>query len=171
MNILFKTPHGSHLYGLAHENSDQDFFVVVDRNPTNKKKFAKQSIVDGIDVTIMDLGTWLHYCEIGVPQCLEAMWSTQAEIDLIGPLRAGYTAAPSVYERYLRTIKSFALEGDFKHKRHALRLAMNLRVMSRRGRFNPTLTDMQIMAANTWAELPAEDVLEMAYYIATELDE
>lgn len=160
MEVLFRTPHGSRLYGLHHEGSDDDFFVVVDKVKTKKKKYARQSIVDNVDTTTLDLGTWLHYCEMGVPQSLEAMFSTAPVVDRLPALRAGYRAGTGTWSRYLRTIKSFANEGTYKHKRHALRLAMNLRVMAKTGRFNPTLDDMQIMCINEWAK--SDYVYEMA---------
>lgn len=138
--MLFKTVHGSHLYGLAHEHSDYDYYVVVDKVKTKKKRYSKQSIVNEVDTTTVDLGTFLHYCEIGVPQALEAMFSTQAEHDMLGALRAGYRAGTEVWDRYLRTIKSFAMQGDFKRRRHALRLALNLYALGETGRFNPTLS-------------------------------
>lgn len=141
--LLFKTIHGSHLYGLAHEGSDTDYFQVVTKVKTNKKKYAKQSIYDGVDTTTLDLGTFLHYCEMGVPQALEAMMSQRAVYDRIGPLRAQYRAGTQTWSRYLRTIKSFALQDDVKHKRHALRLALNLNKLMNTGRFNPTLTQEQ----------------------------
>lgn len=144
MDILFKTVHGSRLYNLAHEDSDDDFYVVVNKVKTNKKRYAKQSIIDGVDTTVVDLGTWLHFCEVGVPQALEAMMSRKPLIDKIGPLRAQYRAGSQTWDRYLRTIKSFAMEGDFKHKRHSLRLALNLNSLASTGRFNPTLTPEQV---------------------------
>ena len=141
MEILFKTVHGSNLYGLAHKDSDDDFYAVVNKVKTKKKRYAKQSIIDGVDTTTVDLGTWLHLCEIGVPQAVEAMMSRNPIIDKIGGLRSQYRVGTSAWDRYLRTIKSFAMEDDFKHKRHALRLAINFNEMARTGRFNPTLSE------------------------------
>lgn len=166
--MLFKTIHGSHLYGLAHEHSDLDFFTVVYKVKTNKKKYARQSIVDGVDTTTLDLGTWLHYCEMGVPQALEAMFSQKAVYDDLGPLRTQYRAGTQTWSRYLRTIKSFAMEDDFKHKRHALRLALNLHDLMRTGRFNPTLTGEQVVKINQIATHSAAFVYDYALDIAWE---
>lgn len=168
MDVLFKTVHGSRLYGLNHAGSDEDFYTVVSKVKTKKAKYAKQSIVDGIDSMTMDIGTWLRYCEMGVPQALEAMFSQMAIVDHIGPLRAQYHVGTGVYERYLRTIKSFALndEDSFKKKRHAVRLSFNLRDIRETGRFNPTLTPMQKEICSRSANLSGETVYEIAKSIA-----
>jgi len=147
MEVLFKTVHGSRLYGLSHANSDEDFYTVVSKVKTAKAKYARQSIVDNVDSMVVDFGTWLRQCEMGVPQALEAMFSQMPLVDNIESFRLGYRCGTGVWERYLRTIKSFALNEDadeklrFKKKRHALRLAFNLNELSRYGRFNPTLDD------------------------------
>ena len=168
MEVLFKTVHGSRLYGLAHENSDHDFYTVVSKVKTAKAKYAKQSIIDGVDSTVVDFGTWLHQCEIGVPQALEAMFSEQALVDKIEPFRLGYRTGSQCWDRYLRTIKSFALdeENNFKKKRHALRLAWNFNVMRRYGRFNPTLTEQDVVVINEYAKLEPEEVYNMCKHIA-----
>lgn len=166
METLYKTVHGSHLYGLNHETSDLDYFVVVGKVKTSRSKYAKQTILNGVDTTVLDLGTWLRYCEMGVPQSLEAMFSRKPEFDKLGALRAQYRAGTQVYDRYLRTIKSFALEDDFKHKRHALRLAFNLRSIGRTGRFNPTLRPAAVQVLNRWAEYDADRVYDVAVRLA-----
>jgi hypothetical protein len=168
MDVLFKTVHGSRLYGLNHAGSDEDYYTVVSKVKTNKAKYAKQSIVDGVDSMTMDIGTWLRYCEMGVPQALEAMFSQMAIVDHIGPLRAQYHVGTGVYERYLRTIKSFALnnEDSYKKKRHALRLAYNMQEMRAIGRFNPTLTPTQRAVCNLAANRSGQYVYDLALRIA-----
>lgn len=77
---------------------------------------------------------------------MEALFSSMAEVDHIEDFRANYridTAA--VVGRYRRTIKSFSLGDSYKKRRHALRLALNLREALRTGRFNPTLTPLDAM--------------------------
>lgn len=168
MEILFKTPHGSRLYGLHHENSDYDFYTVVDKVKTVKAKYAKQTIVDGVDSMVVDFGTWLGQCQAGVPQALEAMFSEQPLEDKIAAFRQGYVAGTRTWERYLRTIKSFALDEDneFKKKRHALRLACNFQDMRRWGRFNPTLIEDDIEAINDSAKSDPQQVYDLALGIA-----
>lgn len=64
-DILFKTIHGSRLYGLNHAESDEDFYTVVSRPRGRKYNWAKQSIVDGLDSVVIDFPTWLRLCEKG----------------------------------------------------------------------------------------------------------
>lgn len=162
MKVLFKTVHGSHLYGLNHADSDNDYFTVVDKVKTAKARYAKQSIVDGVDSTVVDFGTWIDGCRKGVPQYLEAMFSTKALHDEIGPFRAGFRVGTEVFDTYYRTIKSFALSEGYKTKRHALRLALNLDEMGRTGRFNPTLTEEQKCRVNEYAGKGNNDVHGLA---------
>lgn len=162
MDVLFSTVHGSRLYGLATPESDEDFYTVVDKVKTNKKKFAKQTIVDRVDSTVVDLGTFLHFCEIGVPQACEAMMSQQPIVDKIGGLRSGYRLTTQAYDRYLRTIKSFALSEGYKQKRHALRLALNLKEIGKTGRFNPTLTPQDAAWISSMANKSHGDVYGLA---------
>jgi len=172
MEVLFKTIHGSRLYGLAHENSDEDFYTVVSKVKTVKAKYARQTIHDGVDSMVVDFGTWLGQCQAGVPQALEAMFSQMPLEDKIGAFRAGYVAGTQTWERYLRTIKSFALNDEedekfhFKKKRHALRLACNFQDMRRWGRFNPTLVQDDVDAINESAKMDSEEVYKLALGIA-----
>lgn len=171
--VLFKTQHGSRLYGLAHAGSDDDYFTVVTKagNTSNhtRKKYAKQSIVNGVDSNVVDLGTFMVGCYMGVPQYLEAMFSdmTIGE-DRIADLRRSFRASNDSYERYYRTIKSFALSEDdgIKKRRHALRLALNLRDIGRYGRFNPTLSLEDKEYITAMAHKSHDDVYGLALCIA-----
>lgn len=146
MTLLLRTVSGSHLYGLNHAGSDLDYYQVVADNPTVRRSYSRQSIVDGVDTTTVALSTWLRHVEAGVPQACEAMMSQVAEVDLIKELRASYVLGSGVWSRYLQTLKSHAFEDVgtpqhiLKRKRHALRYGWNLREMRETGRFNPTLT-------------------------------
>lgn len=142
--VLFKTIHGSHLYGLAHADSDTDFYTVLEPVKRKRYKYAKQSIVDGVDSVTVDLGTWLRLCDKGVPQALEAMFSTVPEVDHLAELRNSYRVGiDSMRDTYYRAMDNFVKANDFKRKKHALRLYLNLKQAARYGRFNPTLTDKQ----------------------------
>lgn len=170
MEILFSTIHGSKLYGLSNKDSDTDYYTVV-ANPVARKgsKFAKQTMSDGIDSMIVDIGTWLRMCSEGVPQALEAMYSTKPIVDKIGPLRAGWQCGTTVYDTYLRTIKSFALSEGYKAKRHALRLAINLAQIGEYGRFNPTLTNEDVDYISRRANNGNNDVYGLAKCIAWDI--
>jgi predicted nucleotidyltransferase len=107
--VLFKTVHGSHLYGLAHENSDNDTYTVLDKVKNRKARYAKQRISGEDDSMVVDFGTWLDMCRSGVPQACEAMFSTQPLVDTIAEFRAGYRIGTGALERYLRTITNFCM--------------------------------------------------------------
>lgn len=149
---LFSTPHGSHLYGLQTPESDRDYYTVVSRLPhveqRSRARYARQTIQGEDDDFVIDWSTWMLLCEKGVPQALEAMWSRHATTDLIEPFRASYRAHTGVLDTYLRTIKSFALNDDFKRRRHAARLAVNARTILHQGWFNPTLTSAEVSFVN-----------------------
>ena len=141
MELLFSTPHGSRLYGLHHANSDHDRLEVYGFN----KFKPKQRIVGDDDVVKASLDRFLLYCEKGVPQYLEAMFSQKATVNRIEFITETYTPNMArMRDTYFRTIKSFWLYGvendDHKRRRHALRLVLNLREAQERGRFNPTLS-------------------------------
>jgi hypothetical protein len=164
---LFSTIHGSHLYGLAGPDSDRDHYTVVTRLPHvihngTRARYAKQSIRGEDDNFTIDLSTFLLLCDKGVPQALEAMFSRQPTLDLIAGLRASYRVSTPVVPTYLRTIKSFLKAGDFKRKRHAVRLAFNAREILCSGRFDPTLSDSDRETVQRYAvEYDAEDLLEV----------
>lgn len=166
MDVLFKTIHGSRLYGLHHENSDYDYYTVVSKVKTAKAKYAKQTITGDTDSMVIDFGTWVGQMQSGVPQALEACFSEQHIIDRIPWFRQGFRVSTGSYERYLRTIKSFALDDDYKKKRHALRLACNMSDIRRYGKFNPTLEPQVIALLNDYANRDSEQVYQHALHIA-----
>lgn len=165
--VLFKTRHGSHLYGLNHADSDEDFYTVLERPRGRRYKWAKQSIVDGEDSLRVDLPTWLRLCEKGVPQALEAMFSTEPMEDNLPFLRASYRAGGEVRRTYARTITNFVYTDEFKRRRHAVRLAYNLNDLLKYGRFNPRMTPGQIEIANSLAlDYHGEGLLDKLWLIA-----
>lgn len=158
MEILFQTIHGSHLYGTARPGSDEDYYTVIANRPRTRKRYAKQTIKGNRDETVIDFSTWRMYCDLGVPQALEAMFSPIPEVDHIADFRRSYhidTAA--VVGRYRRTIKSFSLGGTVKLRRHALRLAVNLRDAVELGRFNPVLDPQAVSIITEVSEWPDDD--------------
>jgi len=161
--VLLDTVHGSRLYGLAHAGSDYDRYIVVSERPGGKGagnkpyRWANHDNAGSSDVVTVDLHTFLDMASKGVPQALEAMFAPAPDVDLIAPLRAGFRAVgPEVMGTYCRTIKSFALAGEPKRRRHALRLSRNLRELMHSGRFDPRL-DVDTAALMTAASLLATD--------------
>jgi len=161
VDILFKTVHGSRLYGLNHEDSDYDYYTVVGKVKTAKAKYSTHKIVDEVDSVVVDFGTWINLCTSGVPQALEAMFAQPPHVvyDDISSFREGWTLGTQVFDKYLRTVKSFAYGGTEKKRRHALRLAINLNDLARTGRFNPTLSPVDVEWIKTMASALDEDDL------------
>lgn len=168
MEVLFKTRHGSHLYGLNHADSDEDFYTVVDRPRGRRYKYAKQTIHDGEDSLTVNLPTWLRICEKGVPQALEAMFAPNPLVDNIPWLRAAFVPGGEVRRTYHRTIENFIMNGgNLKKRRHAVRLAFNLNDLLHYGRFNPEMSEYRKSMANSIALLEdSDDLLEVCLAIA-----
>jgi hypothetical protein len=153
---LLLTPNGSRLYGLAHANSDDDYYrVVLDdyfydavgKAPTgNRNRLIHHAINDGVDELTVGFGTFARLAFDGTPQTLETMFSQQSIVDRLEEFRHAYyasTGPDSMRDAYRRTIHRF-IYGNFKSRRHALRLSINLEESMRSGgRFNPTLTPEQ----------------------------
>lgn len=154
--ILLRTVHDSHLYGLAHAASDRDIYEVFATTRTARKRNIKQTIVNGIDKTSVDMSTFMHMVDECVPQALEALWSPVADIDKIHEFRTQYRVnRAKMKEVYVRTALKFAEHDDVKHKRHALRLILNLGATLEFGKFNPQLdaTDLIILNASGSTEI------------------
>lgn len=158
MELLLRTIHGSRLYGLSKPESDYDWFEIYGFD----KGRATQRIAGSLDVTKAPYDRFMRYCENGVPQYLEAMFSDVAEYDNMPFDRRLYyhPGMTNVRHTYQRTIKAFWHEGteqnNFKKKRHAMRLTLNLRELHERGRFNPTLTPAQAAWCDMHARLPVQ---------------
>lgn len=157
--LLFSTIHGSRLYGLDHPDSDYDRFEVYGW----LKSRGRQTVNAMEDVTRTSFDRFMKYCDRGVPQYLEAIFSEKVIDDHIPYIRSTYHPnMTNVRDVYSRTIKAFWMEGtegnSLKLRRHALRLRLNLIAMEEAGRFNPTLTTAEAVLiteqALTLTELP-----------------
>ena len=148
--LIFSTIHGSRLYGLHHENSDEDRFEVY----ATKDKIL-QGFEEGDDWVSVGLDHFLKVAREGSHQSLEALyspfkvWAMPEYYAMIEGFRV--PPAAGVREAYERTIERFC-SGDFKRRRHALRLALNLRDLQRYARFNPRLDAKQIEHISLMAE-------------------
>lgn len=139
MNTVLFTVHGSHLYGLDHEDSDYDTYRVVLDGPKGK---SRQWIQDNHDATEVHIDRFVEQCFQGVPQALEALYSRQKAMlpGYIPFLRGIRVNKYQAYDTYRRTALAIGLSGDgFKARRHGLRLALNLQELMEFGRFDPTL--------------------------------
>lgn len=149
---VFRTEHGSHLYGLAHEGSDRDTFIVMFEDWGK----ARQSMSGKDDVVRVGWQTFLDRAMSGSHQSCEALFSqrkvwTPAGRGLLPLIEGVVVTGGDVMEKYERTIKKFA-HGDFKKRRHAARLALNLRSLRTYGRFNPELTEEEKRYTRLMAE-------------------
>lgn len=139
MNTVLFTVHGSHLYGLDHEDSDYDTYRVVLDGPKDK---TTQVIADNHDATEVHIARFVAQCFRGVPQALEALYSRNSAVNSnYAPFFRGIRVNRfQAYDTYRRTALAIGLSGDgFKARRHGLRLALNLQELMEFGRFDPTL--------------------------------
>ncbi len=149
-SIIFKTLHGSHLYGLNHAESDVDWYavhnaqIVYEGKVQTPKKDSLQTVVNGLDMTLMTWKTFHIQAFEGVPQALEAMFSQKAEIDSIEAWRNSFhVSLPNMLNKYKHAVEKFSAF-DFKRRRHALRYILNLNTaLESGGRFDPTLNDSE----------------------------
>jgi predicted nucleotidyltransferase len=150
MKVLLRTIHGSHLYGLAHAESDNDVYEVIETTRTARKRNIKQTIDGKADKTVVDLSTFMVMVDNCVPQALEALWSPVADIDEINEFRFSYRVNRSqMCDTYIRTAINFAQNPDVKRRKHALRLLLNLGHTLEFGRFNPQLSHMDKFILNS----------------------
>lgn len=159
MTLIFKTIHGSHLYGLAHPKSDADTFTVVtddhdfgDRPTRQVVRGYGDKVTDDLTFTLSE---FLKRIGNGSHQSLEALFSPlkawESAQHWFEPFTWHYRAtSPEVFYTYERTIRKFAY-GDFKRRRHGVRLAQNLRDLRHDGRFNARMTNRAIVEANQLA--------------------
>ncbi|AXH69974.1 nucleotidyltransferase domain-containing protein [Streptomyces phage Karimac] len=149
MTVLLRTIHGSHLYGLAHANSDKDIYEVIATNRTKRKRNIKQTIANGVDKTTVDMSTFMKMVDDCVPQALEALWTPVAEIDKIHEFRTQYRVnRAKMKDVYVRTALNFAKGDGVKQKKHAVRLLLNLGHTLEFGKFNPRLGAMDKIIIN-----------------------
>lgn len=155
--MIFETVHGSHLYGWAHEGSDMDIFRVT----TSTSPKARQEFVDGVDIVTVGLDTFLARALAGSHQSVEALFSRR-KVWYNDTYRSMLThtkvCGSEVFEKYERTIKKFCY-GDFKRRRHACRLRLNLRELRMYGTFDPEVDQPASVLANAYAKLYEGDEL------------
>lgn len=157
-DVVFSTIHGSNLYGLAHEKSDKDLYLVLSDKTGSTS--PTQIIHGEDDHLIIGFSNFMKQIYKGVPQALEAFYSPIAEIDKLESLRMNYFCNSSqVVNTYLRTIKTFSLDDrhPYKYKKHALRLTFNLNSILTEGRFSPILSEEQKTVCKSVENLTASE--------------
>lgn len=168
MSTIFTTAHGSRLYGFWHAGSDYDSYTVTDQRGTG----LRQSVNGDSDRVVVGIDRFLGLAAGGSHQSCEALFSP------VKQWSSGYGAVAwrrlieshvvygaEVFAKYERTIRKFCY-GDFKRRRHAVRLASNLADLRKWGRFNPQATLDQAL---DWSQLAQEsegdklaEILEVA---------
>lgn len=150
--LIFSTVHGSHLYGLAHADSDRDVYYVYEGSG-RKLRHAMKGDDDSVRGT---LDAFLERAYTGSHQSVEALFSNQklwapGMYEKYGPfIESLYIGGSEVFAKYERTIKKFCF-GELKRRRHACRLSLNLYELRKCGRFNPELTETEAMLCNAYA--------------------
>lgn len=151
-NIIFATPHGSHLYGMAHEGSDNDSMIVyADDRPAKHRKSGDQDI---IHVGIYAL---IEMAQSGSHQFVEGIMSQQKiyhDTSWRTYIEGIQLPAGQISEKYERTIKKLCFEDSFKLRRHAVRLWCNLTDLRThsQGRFDPTLNTGDVLFVSKLAK-------------------
>ena len=131
-NVVFTTIHGSRLYGFSHAGSDYDRFTVF-----SDDRRARHSVSGELDHVRMGISRFLELAEGGSHQSVEALFSPVKEWGssawMFRSMLEGMVITGSeVFAKYERTIKAFA-HGDFKRRRHAVRLWLNLKELREHG--------------------------------------
>jgi hypothetical protein len=138
--VIFRTVHGSRLYGFANADSDADTYVVT----TSERTRPRQHVNGDTDTVTVGWDTFLRYAMGGSHQSVEALFSPAKQWEShteLAPLLDGVrVTGGEVFAKYERTIRAFCF-GDFKRRRHAVRLASNLGDLRDCGRFNPVCGD------------------------------
>lgn len=160
--IVFYTRHGSKLYGLNTDSSDEDWFVVTTSSaPRATQGVIKRDGAPSLDVVTVGWDAFLSLAHSGSHQSIEALFSDEKVF--LQPEYAPHLAdlrltGTDIITKYRRTIKKFSF-GDFKRRRHAVRLASNLTDLAENGRFDPRLTHREAALAGSLAENLAGNAL------------
>ena len=148
------------MYGLAHEESDRDVYYVYEGAGLK----LRQSMSGDDDSVRGTLDAFLQRAYTGSHQSVEALfsrekvWAPGMQEKYGAMLDRLYIEGGEVFAKYERTIKKFSY-GDFKRRRHACRLRLNLQDLREYGRFNPELTETQKILCNGYANAAEGDEL------------
>lgn len=151
--VILRTVFGSHLYGMNHAGSDVDYIEVV--MPEEGEQLRNtHSVTSDLDVARFEFGSFIQQCFHGTHHALEALFSEKATVHELVGFREAYRPGTEVIHTYMDAIKQLhgaGMSGDFKRRRHAIRLTLNLNELLEKGKFNPTLSEEQIEFVNAIA--------------------
>lgn len=170
MSLIFRTVHGSRLYGTDHADSDNDVFEVYEDDLPN----LHHSTDGTLDVTSGGISTVLFRAMEGSHQSVEALFSPVKEWapgmeDRWGPIIKGVRVLGDAKQKYGRTIHKFSNSESVKMRRHSVRLAINLYDLERfDGVFNPQMSNLDVQASELLAnQYQGDKLLEaVAEFIA-----
>lgn len=144
MNYIFKTIHGSYLYGTNHPGSDLDIYYVIPNDQKPQKQHTRWNKVTNQNEDIIEvrLDDFVKQLEKGSPQAIEAYWSPLKTWNNDYPeyrdfLENFRLSLPRIKDTYVRTIKSLSLSGDRKSRLQAVRHTLDYLFMERYGFLDP----------------------------------
>lgn len=157
--VIFTTIHGSHLYNLAGPHSDVDTYTVTTSANRAVQRASRNPDGSVSDTVTIGWDMFLSHAFSGSHQAVEALfspfkvWHSHKYLEpMLDDMRV---AGRDVLTKYERTVTKFAHADDFKRRRHACRLWLNLQSLRWDGRFDPRMTPDEI----AWAtELATADV-------------
>jgi len=158
MTLLFRSYAGSILHGLSTPSSDIDIFEIHSESfgSAHANKQEVQKIEGELDVTKITLSRFMQRSMDGSHQCLDAMFSSIAEVDEISALRKSFYAGSSTVEVFGRSIRELAHQKPPKKRRHAVRVTLNLIQMMETGRYEPRLTEPEIAETDRISRLSTD---------------
>jgi len=157
--VIFTTIAGSHLYGMNGPHSDVDTYTVTTSSNRAQQRMSRNPDGSESDTVTIGWDTFLAYAFSGSHQSVEALfspykvWHSHQELE---PMLDGMrVTGGDVLSKYGRTVTKFAHADDFKRRRHACRLWLNMQQLRWDGRFTPVMTPDEI----AWAtELATSDL-------------
>lgn len=158
LKVLVRTEHGSHLYNLAHTDSDYDFYeVYYYPYQYEPKRKASQQIINQIDTTRVSLDRFTSLCFKGVPQSLETLFSPEecwSDVHndwyiISHNIKTNLKFhMPEIMDTYHRTSWNFYKDGTDKKIKHAFRLLINASELREACEMNPRLNARQVGELN-----------------------
>jgi RNA repair pathway DNA polymerase beta family len=155
MTLLMKHVGGSRMYGLNHPQSDWDIIEVHDTLPGRRRNGVICKIEGDLDLKMIDMTTLLNFAYEGQPHALETMFCRNAEEEtpMMKFYRRHYRANPAAMDAKYRSVINRLDLTKIKHRRHGIRLALNLASAYRNGgTFNPSLNDVERQTIIEFAE-------------------
>lgn len=164
--LLLDAVIGSHLYGLAHSESDIDRYRVLTTGHPTKHRYSKS----GDDVIKASLSAFAKKAWDGSHQALDAMFSPDEFVscDVLRAYRKQFKAGREAYKAILRASKGFILThtGDSydhrKRRRHGVRLLYCLEDLQATGQYNPRLSKDRLAVVHPVIDYTYSDTLSLA---------